>query len=361
MAPVNRTNIRRPRRTIARRRLAPLTRSIAALSLKQKPVLFRPRVNKVASRRNFVGLRNPRGSVNINSVSTLNGTERIATITIPTSSQPGDLLYTLENNPNSAPRARAVASQFDSWHSVTELEVETTGNAFAKNFIIIRHVPNGDPGRLPSDATSLLNFSEAYSRTGESFKLQLDSNGKGIVRAPWNGVSYNPRKPINDSDPSERNNGLFIIVSNGSPGAEPVDITIRYRYSFRFYGPIFVPLLPNVSSFLGNGSGFTPAAPFPLNMTSSGSAIVSRTTSSITLKPGQYYMTTSIGGTAITTGLTPSSPGVTFTPGPSTFISATFATQSWTFTLLSTATVTFAAGATTIVSAAFATAAYGYF
>lgn len=156
MAPVNRTNIRRPRRTIARRRLAPLTRSIAALSLKQKPVLFRPRANKVTSRRNFVGLRNPRGSVNINSVSTLNGTERIATITIPTSSQPGELLYTLENNPNSAPRARAVASQFDSWHSVTELEVETTGNAFAKNFIIIRHVPNGDPGRLPSDATSLL-------------------------------------------------------------------------------------------------------------------------------------------------------------------------------------------------------------
>lgn len=113
MAPVNRTNIRRPRRTIARRRLAPLTRSIAALSLKQKPVLFRPRANKVASRRNFVGLRNPRGSININSVSTLNGTERIATITIPTSSQPGDLLYTLENNPNAAPRARAVASQFD--------------------------------------------------------------------------------------------------------------------------------------------------------------------------------------------------------------------------------------------------------
>lgn len=72
-------------------------------------------------------------------------------------------------------------------------------------------------------------------------------------------------------------------------------------------------------------------------------------------------MTTSIGGTAITTGLTPSSPGVTFTPGPGTFISATFATQSWTFTLLSTATVTFTAGATTIVSAAFATAAYGYF
>jgi hypothetical protein len=191
------------------------------------------------------------GRSSMNAVSYLRGTERVVTLTIPTTSKAGDLLYTLEGNPNSAPRARAVASQFDSWSSPLELEVETTGNAFSKNFILIRHLPNGDPNRLPPPGQSLLNVAEAYDRRDESVKLQLDSNAKGVCKAPWS-LSYNPRKPIEDTDASERNLGLFIIVSNGSPGAEPVDITIRLRYDFRFYGPIYQPLSPNTSQILTN-------------------------------------------------------------------------------------------------------------
>jgi len=126
------------------------------------------------------------------------------------------------------------------------MEVETTGNAFSKNFIILRHFPNGDPSRIPSPGQSLLNAAEAYDRKSESVKLQLDSNSKGICKAPWN-LSYNPQKPINDTDPSERNLGVFVIVSNGSPGTDPVDITVRFRYNFRFFGPIYAPLIPDNS------------------------------------------------------------------------------------------------------------------
>lgn len=319
---------------VRRPRQPNITRRLANLAIQTLP--------KLSPRRNFAARTNRRGAVNINSVSTFNGTERVATVTIPVNSTPGQLLFTLENNPNSAPRASAIASQFDSWHSVTELEVETTGNAFAKNFIVIRHLPNGDPSRIPSDPQSLLNFAEAYSRRNESFKLQLDSNGKGVVHAPWRGVSYNPRKPINDSDPSERNNGLFIIVSNGSPGTDPVDITIRYRYAIKFYGPIFQPILPNLSTTLTGGSGFTPAAPFPLNMTLAGFAVLSRTTNSLTLKAGSYLMSTGLTGTTLTVSFLPTSPGVVFNPVPlSTLGSGTTIVQTWTFKLDAPSVVTF--------------------
>lgn len=346
MAPVkrnqqNQNKSRRAPRGRVQRPRQNLTRRLANMAISSLP--------KLMPRRNFPSRTNRRGAININSTSTLNGTERVATVTIPTTSTPGQLLFTLENNPNSAPRAKAVASQFDSWHSVTEIEVETTGNAFAKNFLIIRHIPNGDPSRIPTDPQSLLNFSEAYSRKGESFKLQLDSNGKGVVRAPWAGISYNPRKPVNDTDPSERNNGLFIIVSNGSPGAESVDITIRYRYSFKFYGPIFQSLLPNFSSSLTGGSGFTPAAPFPSTMVVSGPGILSRTVNSITLRSGDYLLNANINGTAITSAFTLTSPGITFFPIALSG-GTTQSTQIWSFSLPATATLTFSGLAATTIS-----------
>lgn len=337
----SRTRVGRVRRS--RQPNTSLNRRLASLAIRTLP--------KLSPRRNFSGRTNRRGAIDLNSVSTSNGCERVATITIPVNSTPGQLLFTLENNPNSAPRASAISSQFDSWHSVTELEVETTGNAFAKNFIVIRHLPNGDPSRIPTEPQSLLNFAEAYSRRYESCKLQLDSNGKGVVRAPWRGVSYNPRKPINDSDPSERNNGLFIIVSNGSPGTDPVDITIRYRYALKLYGPIFQPILPNLTASLTGGSGLTAVAPLPLNMVLSGFPVLSRTTNSLTLKAGSYLMTTNLTGTGITSGFVPSSPGVIFTIVAASN-SGLNASQAWTFTLPSAAVVTFGGVIATTLTAA---------
>jgi len=296
--------------------------------------------------------------MNINAVSVLNGTERITTVTIPTTTTAGKLLYLLENNPSSAPRANAVSTQFDSWSSTTEIEVETTGNAFAKNFVVIRHVPNGDPSRLPADPESLLNFAEAYSCPGESYKLQLDSNAKGVVRAPFRATTYNPHKPIRDQDPSERNNGLFIIVANGSPGVDPVDITIRFRYSFRFYGPIFRSILPNLSSRLESSTGSTPALPFGTAPSRAGPAAVTNTTSSITLVPGDYLAFLRVTGTGITANSTPSSPGVTFT-SLGAVASATAAIATYTFSLAVNSVISFsAATATTIDGASFTTAPY---
>nr|QYF49506.1 MAG: structural polyprotein [Xinjiang sediment hepe-like virus 1] len=210
----------------------------------------RPTRQKVASRPNYRGANNPMSKLNVNAPLKIQTTERVVTLTIPVDSKPGDLLYVLKNNPTSSPRARVITSQHDSWHGDTHVEVETTGNAFAKNFLLIRHVPNGDESRLPTPGQDLLNFAEAYSRKGETCKLQLDSNAKGRVSAPWRLTSYNPNKPILDSDPSECNNGLYIIVSNGSPGAEPVDITIRFHVNISCYGAIYKPIeVVNPSSF----------------------------------------------------------------------------------------------------------------
>jgi hypothetical protein len=283
----------------------------------------------VSGRTSTSSRRTTIGKSSMNAVSYLRGTERVVTLTIPITSKAGDLLYILEGNPNSAPRARAVASQFDSWSSPLELEVETTGNAFSKNFILIRHLPNGDPDRLPSPGQSLLNVAEAYDRRDESVKLQLDSNAKGVCRAPWS-LSYNPRKPIEDTDPSERNLGLFIIVSNGSPGTEPVDITIRLRYNFRFYGPIYQPLSPNTSASLSGGSGWSASAPFPSNMILEGTGVISRTTSTITVQPGSYLMSFFVAGNTLAGSFIPTATGITFTSrGITSTASSSVATHSF--------------------------------
>lgn len=246
----------------------------------------------------------------MNAVSYLRGTERVVTLTIPTTSKAGDLLYVLEGNPNSAPRAKAVASQFDSWSSSLEMEVETTGNAFSKNFILLRHIPNGDVSRLPQPGQSLLNVAEAYDRKSESVKLQLDSNAKGICKAPWKALSYNPRKPINDTDPSERNLGLFIVVSNGSPGAESVDITIRFRYDFRFFGPIYQPLIENTSQIVTNTTAST-AAPFT-NATVVGPGTATFTTNVIRFpKAGTYLLNIQLAAASGT--VSPTYAGITAT------------------------------------------------
>lgn len=259
---------------------------------------------KMQPRPNMVSRRARPSRTNVNSANQCVALERITTVTIPTSSQAGDLLFSMPNNPNSAPRASAIASQYDSWYGDASIEVETTGNAFSKNFVIIRHVPNGDSARLPTTSAEMLNFAEAYGRRAESVKLQLDSNRRAICAAPWKGVSYNPKKPLVDTDPSECNNGLFIIVSNGSPGSESVDITIRYRYKFHFFGPIYAGILPNLSSKIESSTGTTPALPFGTSRTVTGYGITSSDGSSVTVKPGSYFIMFHCATTGLTVGPT---------------------------------------------------------
>lgn len=266
-------------------------RSRRVVRTPRAPIASRPTPPKMQPRPNTVSQRARPSRVNVNSANQCAALERITTVTIPTSSKAGDLLFSMPNNPNSAPRASAIASQYDSWYGDASIEVETTGNAFSKNFIIIRHVPNGDPARLPNSASEMLNFAEAYGRRSESVKLQLDSNRRAVCTAPWKGVSYNPKKPLIDTDPSECNNGLFIVVSNGSPGSETVDITIRYRYKFHFFGPIYAGILPNHSTRIVSGSSPTPTLPLGTDPSITGFGVTASDGSSVTVKPGSYAIT----------------------------------------------------------------------
>jgi len=184
----------------------------------------------------------------------MSATERVTQVIVPSGVTPGTLLFTSPVNPTSSPRLAAVATQFDSWHGTVTMEVETTGNAFSQDYAILRHVPNGDPSRLPTNARNLLNLAETCERRSESAKLQLDSNKTAQVVATWK-TSYNPRKPILDNDPSECNNGLFILVADGSPGTVAVNLTIRFRYNIVFYGPQANPVVLNsANSIVGAGA-----------------------------------------------------------------------------------------------------------
>lgn len=189
----------------------------------------------------------------------MNATERVTQVVVPTTVTPGTLLFSVPVNPTSSPRLAAVATQFDSWYGNVSMEVETTGNAFSQDYAILRFVPNGDASRLPTNARNLLNLAESCEERSQSAKLQLDSNRTASVKATWK-TSYNPRKPILDPDPSECNNGLFILVADGSPGANAVNLTIRLKYDIHFYGPIATPVAVNSTQSLSGAGGTLGAA-----------------------------------------------------------------------------------------------------
>lgn len=255
--------------------------------------------------------------------------ERVATLSIPTTSAPGELLASYAVNPLSAPRLRAVAQQFDSWHGQMSMEVETTGNAFSKNYVILRHLPNGDPSVVPSNPDALLNTVEASARPGESARLQLDSNRPASVSARWS-ESYNKNKPIVDADLNDCRNGQFLIVSNGSPGLEIVTLTVRLRYQIRFFGPVYRSLIPdNSARILAFGSPPTPWNGATVSGNGSGYIAFNPTTATVTLPAGNYLFSQVHKGTGITTV-----PGATFvncSGGASAFLTtATMSIDSYT-------------------------------
>lgn len=277
---------RRPRKAPAnRRRKAPRIKSSPAARRLRRPV--QPTRRSPAS--NNIS-RRPNNTNPLVSKCSFSALERITTVPVPTSVTSGTLLYTLLANPLSAPRLRAIASQFDSWYGEMSMEVETTGNSFSKDYVILRHLPNGDPSLIPTTADSLLALSETSDRPGESTRLQLDSNKVARVTAPWK-TSYNPRKPIVDADLNDCNNGLFIIVADGSPGTDPVNLTIRIRYTIHFYGALVSPILPDrstkISSAAPTASSIFGAAP---TISGVGGATASGNTVVFT-NPGRYLCT----------------------------------------------------------------------
>jgi hypothetical protein len=225
--------------------------------------------------------------------------ERITQVTIATNVAAGTLLYSLAANPVVSPRLKAVASQFDSWRGTMSLEVESTGNSLSTDYVILRHVPNGDPARLPSNLNSLLNLAEASDRPGDSAKLQLDANHIAKVTAIWS-ESYNPKKPIIDSDPTECNLGQFIIVADGSPGTVSVNLTIRLRYSIDFFGSIFAPIIVDSSQIISTTGGSTGLNFFGTSPSVAGPGSAAGSNNTITFPlVGTYTITSICGGTGI--------------------------------------------------------------
>lgn len=228
-------------------------------------------------------------------------TERLLTVTITPTSTPGQLLAQIPVNPLSPPRLESVARQFDSWRGSMSLEAETTGNAFSKNYVILRHLPNGDPSQIPAQAQALLNTVEACGRPAESQRLQLDSNRKATVVANWS-RSYNKNKPIIDPDANDANNGLFLLVSNGSPGTESVDVVLRLRYNIRFFGPIAKPLIPDTSLNVASTTGSLTAPWVGASLQGPGTNYIQwdEPTATLTVPKGKYLLSFRVSGTGLT-------------------------------------------------------------
>jgi hypothetical protein len=267
--------------------------------------------------------------------------ERLTTINIPTTTTAGQLLYNIAANPMVCPRLSATASQFDSWYGNMSMEVETTGNAFSKDFVVLRHLANGDPSRIPTVANNLLNLAETSERNGEQARLQLDCNRRARVTAIWS-ESYNPRKPIIDSDPTECNLGQFIIVSNGSPGTEAVSLVVRMRYRIHFFSPIYEPWTYDTSKIFMSGGTISTANMFGTapTITGNGSQSIVANNQINFPKQGAYTINFNMLGSGISTFPTyTASPSVTSSVTFATVTTATASTASWDIVTSSTNTV----------------------
>jgi hypothetical protein len=202
--------------------------SMAALSLlKQKPA---PR--RIARRKATIAPN--RG----NKVHREVGHEFLSFLTVPAATTFGNQLYSLEVNPTQFPRLGVFASQFKQWKGDVKLHVESLGNAFANSSVSLAYVPDPDPTDLPADPTALLRVINA---SPSQANLHLQAQGTKSVVASWK-LSTNPWKFVVDSQPSDRANGLFLVVANGSPGASDIPLKVSVSYDVQFQGNTFAPL-----------------------------------------------------------------------------------------------------------------------
>jgi len=144
----------------------------------------------------------------------------------------------VEVNPTQFPRLGVFASQYKQWKGDFKLHVESLGNAFANSSVSLAYVPDPDPSDLPSDPTALLRVINA---SPSQANLHLQAQGSKNVSASWK-LSTNPWKFIVDNQASERANGLFIVVANGSPGLADIPLKVSVSYDVQFQGNTFAPL-----------------------------------------------------------------------------------------------------------------------
>nr|QYF49508.1 MAG: structural polyprotein [Heilongjiang sediment hepe-like virus 3] len=189
------------------------------------------------------------------------GTEFLSFIPVPIATTLGTSLFVLEANPTKFPRLAIFASQYKQWKGDISLKVESLGNAFATSSVSVAFIPDPNPAELPTDPTSLLRV---INSAPSQRNLHLQSQGSTSVNAPWK-LSTNPWKFVQDDDPSDRANGLFVIVANGSPGTVEVPLKVSASYNVLFQGNTFNPLeesLPTVTSALYGVNNFLSSSLF---------------------------------------------------------------------------------------------------
>lgn len=265
-------------------------------------------------------------------------TEVIAPIQVPPNSKRGDLLYAVEVNPRTlGPTLAALATQADSWAANFEFLLAVNGDALAKNYALARWLPNGLLSRLPAggDALWKLARGDLSSKTPDKAKLKYNIIAKqettARVQAPWL-QTYNPRKPVLDEDPSDRNLGIFIIVSNGPPGQ---DITIDLDVSYEAYlmGNIPTSVIVNKSTRIENPNPPSITAPFQAQPIVTGDYTFEFTSNSYEPPTGRYLVSHRYTGTAIT-----SLPAISVVGGTFTLVSSQTAATSGSTTYILDAT-----------------------
>jgi hypothetical protein len=245
-------------------------------------------------------------------------TEPVDPIAVPSTSQRGTLLYAVEINPRKLGRIlAAAATQAQSWAGNFTFKMRVNGSVNATNYALARFLPDADLSKLPNNADELWRYVRATTSGKPSknmdraldrafVKYNIISDESTTVSANWE-QSYNPIKPMTDTDPSEENLGVFVIVSNGPP-SEDITIDLDVKEDVYLCGPaprtvqydnsVFVSAVPNSNGVLGS------------NFTQIGNGSVDHTNNSYTItQPGRYLITQRFVGTGIS-----SSPAVTTSP-----------------------------------------------
>jgi len=166
------------------------------------------------------------------------GEEFYGFITVPASATVGQNLFSVEVNPTSFSRLAVFASQYKQWRGLITMRVESLGNAFSTSSVSAAYIPDPDVNELPLDPTALLRV---VNSSPSQRNLHLQDKNTISINANWQ-LSTNPWKFVQDTDPSDRSNGLFLIVANGSPGATDIPLKISFRYDVSFQGATYSPL-----------------------------------------------------------------------------------------------------------------------
>lgn len=241
----------------------------------------------------------------------IHNTEPVAPITVPSNSVRGDLLYSVEVNPQMLGRILAAnATQAQSWAGNVSFIMRVNGSVNSTNYAVARWLPDADLSELPTDKEARWRYVRANS-TGlltNKKKKALDrafikynvvseqSESQQTVNASWV-QSYNPIKPIRDDNASTQNLGLFVIVSNGPPGEE-ITIDLDCKYDVYFCGPAPRDVLLN-NSLRAVISPVSPSVYFGTITSDTGPGSFTYTSNSYTLPAGNYLISHTYQGTGI--------------------------------------------------------------